>query len=142
MSSAFLHKQVTKTKAKKRAYAAFSTYLRTLWTLKGYVPCFTCGKHTVLKSPRPGDRVMVGHWVEGHRDTTYVNEDYVRPQCFRCNMMLGGNQGEFRDAVRKELGNKTVDQLLIDAKQPLDIPAKDYLQLESFYKQKLKDLTK
>lgn len=137
MSSAYFAKAVTKTQAKKRAYAAFSIYLRTLWTLKGFVPCYTCDAHCFLKE-RPGKRVTVGHWYEGHADVTYVNEDYVRPQCYRCNMMLGGNQGEFRDRIRAELGNAEVDRLIFEAKNGTsDLTAQDYLQKQAYYKEKL-----
>lgn len=140
MSSAYLHKQVSKTKAKKRAWNAYSIYKRTQYTLKGHANCFTCDAKPVLKG-RSGVRVMVGHWVEGHRDSTYINDDYVRPQCYRCNMMLGGNQGEFRDRIRKEIGDKKTDKLLADAKKTLDMTASDYLQLQAYYKEKLKRLT-
>lgn len=140
MSSEYFAKKITKTKAKKRAYDAFSIYLRTFWTQKGYVPCYTCGKHLVLKG-KPGERVMVGHWVEGHRDTTYVVEDYVRPQCYHCNIMMGGLQGEFRDRIRKELGHELVDKLLIDAKRNLNLTAQEYLDRAAYYKEKLRLLT-
>lgn len=141
MSSFFLNKQISKTKAKKRAYAAFSIYHRTLWTLKGFVPCYTCDKHVVLKG-KPGARVMVGHWVEGHTDATYVNEAYVRPQCFVCNIMMGGNQGEFRDRIRKELGNEAVDILLARSKMSVKYSASEYIQKEQYYKEKLKLISK
>jgi len=137
MSGAFLHKQVSVSKAKKRAWNAFSISLRTAWTLSGYVECFTCGKHCSLTG-KPGERIMVGHWVEGHSAITYINQDYVRPQCFRCNMMLGGNQGEFRDRIRKELGDKEVDRLLALSKTTLKITAPEYLQKEAYYKEVLK----
>lgn len=141
MSSALFNNKITKKRAKARAYAAFSIYLRTLWTLSGFVPCYTCDKHVFLKGTRPGERVTTGHWVEGHRNSTYINEKYVKPQCYYCNMMLGGNQGEFRDRIRKELGDAVVDQLLIDAKKEVEISASEYLQKESYYKEKLKLLT-
>jgi hypothetical protein len=57
MSSAFYAKSITKTRAKKRAYEAFKKYYRTLWTLAGFVPCFTCDKHLVLKG-RPGETAL------------------------------------------------------------------------------------
>lgn len=140
MSSAYLNKAVTLTKAKKRAWEAMSIYLRTLWTQKGFVECYTCGAHCFLKE-RPGKRVTVGHWVEGHSAVSYVNEKYVRPQCYRCNMMLGGAQGEFRDRIRKELGDNVVDKLLLESKQTLSITPQQYLELQSYYKVKLKELT-
>lgn len=140
MSSEYFAKKITKTKAKKRCYEAFSLYLRTFWTLKGFVPCYTCDRNLVLKG-KPGERVMVGHWVEGHRTATYINEQYVRPQCYYCNVMMGGMQGEFRDRIRKELGDEVVDKLLIDAKKTVEISAADYVQMASYYKEKLRLLT-
>lgn len=105
------------------------------------MPCYTCDKHVVLKGSRPGERVTCGHWVEGHRNATYIVEVYMRPQCYYCNMMLGGNQGEFRDRIRKELGDAEVDRLLIESKKDVQISVAEYLQLEAYYKQLLKNLT-
>lgn len=140
MSSAYLNNQISKTKAKKRAWEAFSIYMRTLWNLaKGYVECYTCGAHTVLKG-RPGIRTMVGHWVEGHSNSTYINPVFVRPQCYKCNMMMGGNQGEFRDRIRKELGDEVVDNLLRKAHETVEISVQEYLQKQSYYKETLKIL--
>lgn len=140
MSSAYFNKSVSIKVAKKRAYAAFSIYMRTLWNKgKGYVECYTCGAHTFLKE-RPGKRTMVGHWVEGHSNVSYINPDYVRPQCYRCNIMMGGNQGEFRDNIRKELGDEVVDRLLVEAKQTKEIKATEYLELQAYYKLKLREL--
>lgn len=141
MSSSFFNNKISKSRAKKRAYAAFSIFLRTEWTLPGFVNCYTCDKHLVLKGVRPGLRVTVGHWIEGHANATYINAVYVRPQCYYCNMMLGGNQGEFRDRIRKELGNEKVDRLLIEAKKTVEISVPEYLQMEAFYKECLKRLT-
>lgn len=140
MSSAYLNKQISKTKAKKRAYTAFSTYMRMYWNMRGSVLCYTCGNVTFYKE-RPGKRTMVGHWVEGHSNVSYINEVYVRPQCYRCNMMMGGNQGEFRDRIRKEIGSETTDRLLMEARQTKDISVLEYLDLEGYYKHLISKLT-
>ena len=140
MSSKFMNSQVGKRAAKKRAWVAFSMYMRTFWNQGGSVPCYTCGNETVLKG-RPGVRTMAGHWVEGHSAMTYVNEIYVRPQCYKCNMMMGGNQGEFRDRIRKELGDKEVDRLLVESKKTLDVSVKEWLQKQAYYKEALAKLT-
>lgn len=140
MSSLFLNKQISKTKAKKRAYTAFSIYLRTLWNKPGFVLCYTCGNQTVLKG-RSGIRTMVGHFVEGHSNVSYINEEYVRPQCYRCNIMMGGNQGEFRDRIRRELGDRKTNRLLVEARETKDISVSEYLEMEGYFKVKLKELT-
>ena len=126
----------TKSQAKKKTWKAFQLYLRTLWTQKGTVPCYTCGKECTFK------QIQAGHWFTGHSNATYINEDYIRPQCMRCNIMMGGRQGEFRDKVRKELGNKVVDALILAAKEPVKITLQDYEELERFYKLKLEELDK
>lgn len=120
--------KVTKTAAKKRAYKYFQRFLRRLWTLKGTVPCYTCDK------PLNYGLCQVGHWVTGHGNAVYINEEYVRPQCLRDNIMLGGLQGEFRDRLRKELGNEAVDTLLLKAKESVKISVSEYQALEEWYK--------
>lgn len=131
-------KKLTKTAAKKKAYHAFQMYLRTLWTIKGTVPCYTCNKPLTFK------QCQVGHWVTGHSNAVYINEDYVKPQCVGCNIMQGGRQGEFRDRLRKEYGSKIIDDLLLAAKESIKISTEDYQELERYYKEsldKLKEVT-
>jgi hypothetical protein len=126
--------KLTKTIAKKKAYHAFQLFLRTLWTQSGTIACYTCGKVCTFK------QIQAGHWYTGHGNATYINEDYVRPQCVQCNIMMGGRQGEFRDKIRKELGNKVTDALLLAAKESPTITVSDYQELEAWYKQQLQDL--
>lgn len=83
-------KKVTKTTAKNSAYRYFQLYLRKLWTKKGYVKCYTCGKKLSFKE------VQVGHWFPGHNDVTYVNEDYVRPQCLTKESNLRLFNGKYK----------------------------------------------
>ncbi len=124
----------TKTLAKKKAYKAFQLYMRTLWN-RGSLKCYTCDRPLSFKT------TQVGHWVPGHHNATYINEDYVRPQDYYCNIQLGGNQGEFRDRLRKELGSKTVDKLLVESKLVKDISLDEYLELEKWYSTQLLKLT-
>lgn len=121
----------TITNAKKRAYHAFQIYLRTKWTKYGFAQCYTCSR------PFPFEKIQVGHWVTGHTNATYINESYVRPQCWQCNIGDHGNQGEFRDRLRTELGDHEVDKLLRASKIKVIIPVTDYLTLETEYKVKL-----
>jgi len=72
---------------------------------------------------------------------TFIADGLAHHNCYRCNMMLGGNQGEFRDRIRKELGDKKVDALLKAAKQAKpNFTAQDYLELKAYYKHKLQEL--
>lgn len=127
-------KKITKTAAKKKAYNAFQVYLRTLWTKDGSVQCYTCERKYSFKD------IQVGHWVTGHGNAVYINEDYVRPQCKGCNIFQNGRQGEFRDKLRKEIGSKVVDALLLAAKESPKITVSDYQELEAWYKLQLNNL--
>ncbi len=127
-------KKITKSQVKKKAWRAFQQYMRALWTKDGSVQCYTCGKVCGFKE------IQAGHWYTGHSNSTYINEDYVRPQCVRCNIMMGGRQGEFRDKIRMELGNKVTDALLLAAKETFPISVEEYEELEAWYKLQLKQL--
>jgi hypothetical protein len=128
-------KTITKTQAKKRAWKIFSQYVRLLARDRnGFVACYTCGRKYPYK------KMQTGHWVTGHGNSIYINEDFVRPQCYSCNIMKGGNLGEFRDKIRKELGGHTVDQLLIIARDTKKITVEDYQELERYYKEQVDKL--
>ena len=120
-------KKITLKKAKERAYNAFKDYIRLSASVDGYVTCYTCGSSQPLKE------IQVGHWVEGHGNAVYINEEYVRPQCVSCNIFHHGRQGEFRDKLREELGSDIVNELLLDAHITIKYTVEDYLALEKFY---------
>lgn len=125
---------MNKSAAKKLAYKAFQVYMRSLWTQTGVCKCYTCDRTLTFKT------CQTGHWVTGHANSTYINEAYVRPQDSYCNIMLGGNQGIFRDRIRQEIGDKKTDELLLASKLKVEISVEEYLQLETYYKQKLAEL--
>ncbi len=121
-------KKMTLSKAKKRAWKAFSHWYRKKnMDEQGYVYCYTCDKRLFYKD------ADVGHWIEGHSNAVYINEDYVRVQCKSCNIFHGGRQGDFRDRIRKELGDLKVDQLIKEAHRIKKLTIQDYLDLEEKY---------
>jgi len=121
--------------AKEKAWEAFSIYYRmSNADINGMLKCFTCGKIHPWKEMHPG------HWVEGHNNVTYINPDYIRPQCVSCNIFKKGMQGEFRDRIRKELGDYTTDELLFESRKTKEISLTDYQELERFYKDKVNNL--
>src|SRR3990167_3949496 len=120
-------KKVTLSKAKLKAWKAFSRYIRIRASEKGLVLCYTCGRKYEW------EKMQTGHWIEGHANAVFINEDYVRPQCLGCNTFHGGRQGEFRDKLRKEIGNKEVDRLIKEAHEIIKLTVEDYLELERWY---------
>ena len=55
----------------------------------GRVECYTCGR-----SAYPQD-LQAGHAIGGRSGAVLFDEEIIRPQCVRCNIMLRGNYGEF-----------------------------------------------
>jgi len=128
-------KRATLSSAKKKAWKQFSLYIRLSAANEfGLIQCYTCPARSHYKE------MQAGHWVEGHSNVVYINEDYVRPQCASCNIFHKGRQGEFRDLIRKELGDARVEELLIESKQIKKISIQDYMDLENKYKDLIKEL--
>lgn len=127
-------KKVTKKNAKKRAWLAFSTYMRTLWNLES-CKCYTCGKTLIYQT------TQTGHWYPGHNDATFINEEFVRPQCKQCNYFKGGNYLEFQIRIIEEIGITTYQNLYQYAKSGTILTTSDYLSLQDFYKNELTKLT-
>lgn len=125
----------TKSQAKTKAWNSFSPFMRTLWNKKK-CKCYTCDKPLTFKT------TQTGHWFPGHNDATYVNEDFVKPQCLQCNYWKGGNYSEFQRKMIKEIGLKAYDDLFIYAKSGVKLTTNDYLELARYYTEKLKDLDK
>lgn len=120
---------------KDKAWDAFSLYIRKRASNSmGMVKCYTCPTIAFYRE------MQTGHWIEGHGAAVYINEDYVRPQCVSCNMFHGGQQGTFRDRIRKELGDKKVDALIFASKQSVFLKAHHYKELEEKYKRRFEQL--
>lgn len=130
-------KNISKSKAKARAWKVFSLFIRQQASNDmGMVQCYTCIAFKHYKE------MQAGHWIAGHGNAVYINEDYVRPQCYSCNVKRHGMQGEFRDRIRLELGDKVVDELILESNQFKDLTTEDYLELERYYKSKNENNTK
>lgn len=131
-----MKRKQTITQAKAKAWQYFSLFIRRIAADKdGNVTCYTCG------AKKPYKQMQTGHWVTGHSNMTYINEAYVRPQCFSCNIGHSGEQGIFRDKIRQELGNERVDHLLVNAKLAVKMTSIDYQELGKFYKERLQSLS-
>lgn len=131
-----MKKKQTISQAKQTAWKYFSLYFRRVEADdKGELQCYTCGVKKYYKE------MQTGHWVTGHSNVTYINLDYVRPQCYQCNVPNHGEQGIFRDKIRQELGDEVVDELLLLAKQPVKMTLSDYQELARFYKESLQSLS-
>lgn len=73
--------------------------------------CYTCGK-TGLE----GSNWHTGHVIPKAALGAFTKYDlrFLRPQCYHCNINLGGNGAVFIEKLRKVEGNAYVDEMLAD----------------------------
>lgn len=102
--------------------AVVSTYVRTFYAdEQGNVSCYTCPKIAPIKS------MQNGHYVSRSVRSLRWVLDNLRPQCYGCNVMHGGQPITFRENLIKELGEHEV--LLLEAKRhELFSPTDEWLQ--------------
>lgn len=70
--------------------------------------CFTCGKTGLV-----GSGWHTGHFIASSVGGAYLryNLNNLRPQCYYCNINLGGNGAMFYKKMVEEVGQDKVDQL-------------------------------
>lgn len=70
------------------------------------VSCYTCDRVMRWKT------AQAGHFVGGRSSAVLLNEEVIRPQCIKCNVMLRGNYQIFTLRMVAEVGIKKVEELL------------------------------
>lgn len=73
--------------------------------------CYTCGKQNL-----EGSNKQLGHFIPKASCGAYLKYDLrnLRPQCFHCNLNLGGNGAEFYRRMVAEIGQEEVDNIFKD----------------------------
>lgn len=127
-----------KCKLKKKSKQKISLLQRKLWEeckriiRKKYGNvCYTCGAKGLTSS-----NWHTGHLLPKASVGAYLKYDLriLRPQCYNCNINLGGNGAIFIENMRKLEGNEYVDKILSD--KLITIKAYDwYESLLEKYKQ-------
>jgi hypothetical protein len=126
---------VSISKLKKKAWTAFSLYIRTKYASPmGQVICYTCGKLGTIKT------MQAGHGIAGRNNAVLFEEDLVRPQCVGCNFFGGGKYGIFMDKLIKQYGAERFSQLVMMSTMTVQRKAQDYIEIYETYTQKLHEL--
>lgn len=75
--------------------------------------CYTCGARGLI-----GRNWQTGHMIPKATLGAYLKYDLrlLRPQCYNCNINLGGNGAIFIEKMRLLNGNEYVDKILSDRK--------------------------
>jgi len=132
-------KERTKKSAKKRAWQAFSRYIRLrdcLATTKTLThgKCFTCGRL------HPIDELQAGHFVAGRTNSVLFDELGVRAQDARCNIFRGGEPLLFRRRLVDELGENIVRSLEDKKWRPKTYSMIEFDSLYHYYTKKIAEL--
>jgi hypothetical protein len=98
--------------------------------------CICCGKPL-------GEVFHAGHFYEsGNFSAIRYNEDNIHGQRVYCNKFKGGRHHEYRKGLIERIGLDRVVALDNARHNPVKRSAEDYLKIEKYYKDKLKELLK
>lgn len=94
--------------------------------------CFTCGRIGLS-----GSNWHTGHFLPSSTCGAYLRYDLrnLRPQCYACNIHLGGNGAAFYKAMVEDVGQKEVDQIFKDKQKIVKVD-------RAFYETRIKSYTK
>lgn len=121
------------TKAKNKAWAEFSKFIRT----RDNGTCITCGR-----SGFSGSGYHAGHFIPqaaGGNALRY-HEENVHGQCYNCNINLGGWGERYAEVMEHRYGRKFVDGLRLLKYEVKKYTVEDYEAIASAYKKKLQEL--
>ncbi|MBL4940048.1 MAG: recombination protein NinG [Colwellia sp.] len=97
-------------------------------------PCICCGKPL-------GDEYHAGHYHEsGNNPKVRYDEDNIHGQRVDCNYFKGGDSGDYKENLIARIGAERVNILAKKKTGSLKRTAQDYSEIETYFKNKLKDL--
>lgn len=118
---------------KKKAWTAFSIYIRTRDCLKttGSVDsgaCVTCNVEYPFK------QLQAGHWIPGRTNAVLFSEEGVHAQCYGCNNGKNGNPIAYWLFMEVTYGRDTMDRLILDSNQTIKYKTWDYDAIADKYR--------
>lgn len=132
-------------KAKKKAWAAFSAFIRTRDCIKygnslEDGQCVSCGR------PFPYKRLQAGHFIQSRRNAILLDEDIVHSQCAGCNLApphgLGGNYVEYFVFMEETYGREAIDVFRARKEETLKMTEQDWLDEASHWKKRKEELVR
>ena len=132
-------KKITKTRAKKRAWDAFSIYIRTrgtkpVWPEGREGRCVTCKRNYNFK------QLQAGHFIPGRMNSVLFHEDLVHSQCMSCNMHLAGNPRAYDRFMRENYSPDAIEEFDKLPNVTKKYSVEELLDLEQYYKNKTKEI--
>lgn len=127
-------KALTVSKAKKRAWTAFSLYIRTKGSDRGTNRCVTCNR------VYPITALQAGHWIPGRHNSVLFDERNCHPQCYGCNVPMKGNPIKYYHFMEETYNKKVMKELEELDKQEKQFKVYELLEIERMYNDKLEAL--
>ena len=121
---------------KKKAWAAFSRYIRirdSLATTKtiDFCVCITC------PDTRPFKQIQAGHFISGRNNQVLFDERQVNGQCYVCNMRKKGNWAEYYKVMVKRHGEEEVKKMIYESSQVKLYNVSDYKDIVERYENRV-----
>lgn len=121
-------KKPSLSKAKKKAWDAFSLWTRLRDAKGEHNTCITCERTFHYK------KLYAGHFIPGRHNAILFDERGVHPQCYYCNMIMGSNPIKYYKYMLKRYGQEVIDELDKLSSTTVIYTVSDYLELEKYYK--------
>ena len=122
-------KKLTLSKAKKKAWDAFSIYIRTRFAdSNGYASCVTCGARKHYKE------LQAGHFIGGRHNSILFDESNCHVQCAGCNVFGRGMFSRYYEYMLKMYGQEVINELMEKDREIVKYKVADYLAIEEKYK--------
>ncbi len=134
-------KQPSKSTVKRRAWDAFSRFIRTRDCLKttGTLErgkCITCGQEFSFKS------LQAGHFIPGRHNANLFSEKGTHAQCRACNIWNHGRPLEYRRAIIELYGEGYDEVLERGSREIKKYSPNDLTNLAEYYKIEVEKLIK
>jgi len=102
----------------------------------GMVACVTCGRVKHYK------KMQAGHFIPGRHNAILFDLRGIHPQCYGCNIVLGGNARKYEVWMKENYGIKVIKELdrLDDDPEGKKFTEVELLGMIADFKEKLLEL--
>uniref|UniRef100_A0A6M3K491 Putative lambda recombination protein n=1 Tax=viral metagenome TaxID=1070528 RepID=A0A6M3K491_9ZZZZ len=126
-------KQPSKSTIKRRAWDAFSKFIRTRDCIKttgcpDWGLCITCSRRYHIKL------LQAGHFIPGRHNANLFSEKGTHAQCYNCNINLRGATLEYRRKIIEMYGDGYDEVLEQEAREIKKYSVEDLTNIEKHYK--------
>ena len=129
---------------KSTAWKWFSRYVLLSNSSEGIAKCATCNSRKEINDKK----IHLGHLIkvfESGANTNFsvaFNEKNVFPQCYQCNVKMGGNELRMLDAIEAKHGEGTYQELRMKSRFPFKLDKFTLDEIAKEYRLKFNELAK